>query len=75
MIVNPLANIIMIIGMICLYCLISALPGLLPFIGGSGYAFVIMRSTYYAFMKVKRRQEAIVGRGIGSSGKNQPERI
>ncbi len=62
MFINPIANLVMIVGTLCVYFLISTLPGFLPFIGGSGYAFVIMGSTFYAFMKVQRRQIGIIER-------------
>jgi uncharacterized membrane protein YesL len=59
MMVNPLANIMMLIGFVAAFVVMRFLPALFIFFGGSISAGIIMASCYLAFNKIeKKRKEA-----------------
>ena len=58
MLMNPLSTIMMVIGSIAVYMLMTTLPGLIPIFGGSVLAFVIMWSAFLAFTRIERQRQA-----------------
>jgi uncharacterized membrane protein YesL len=59
MMVNPMANIMMLIGFVAAIVVMRFLPALFIFFGGSISAGIIMASCYLAFNKIeKKRKEA-----------------
>lgn len=56
-VMNPLSNIIMVAGSAVVYYVMTSLPGLIPFFGGSALSFVTMWCSYRAFAKVQGKQE------------------
>ncbi|WP_456274665.1 YesL family protein [Bacillus sp. AK031] len=57
MLVNPVSNLIMIVGVGSAIFVMSALPGLLFFFGASFTAAIIMAACYLAFQKVEKKQK------------------
>lgn len=58
MLMNPISTIIMIIGITAIYLLMTTIPGLIPLFGGSALAFIIMWSSFFAFTRIRRMEEA-----------------
>jgi uncharacterized membrane protein YesL len=58
MLMNPISTIIMIIGITAVYLLMTTIPGLIPLFGGSSLAFIIMWSSFFAFTRIQRMEEA-----------------
>ncbi|WP_100407315.1 YesL family protein [Bacillus solitudinis] len=58
MIMNPLANVALIVSCLMIYFLMISFPGLIIFFGASSLAFVIMWSTQIAFNKIQKKREA-----------------
>ena len=59
MLINPISNILMIIGIIGTFAVMKFLPGLFFFFGGSVTAAIMMSGCYFAFKKVDRKKEII----------------
>ncbi|MCC3355895.1 YesL family protein [Bacillus sp. REN16] len=57
MLMNPLSTIMMVIGSLTIYMLMTTLPGLIPLFGGSALAFVIMWSAFLAFTRIERQRQ------------------
>jgi uncharacterized membrane protein YesL len=57
MLTNPLSTVLMAIGSIAIYFLMTTVPGLIPLFGGSVLSVVIMWSSFFAFSKIERNQE------------------
>lgn len=58
MALSPFSTIMMIIGTIAIYFLMTTIPGLFPFFCASTLAFIIMWSALLAFSKIEKRQES-----------------
>lgn len=58
MLLNPLITIVMLIGCIIIYLLMTAVPGLIPVLGGSAFTFVLMGPAYFVFTKNQQKREA-----------------
>jgi uncharacterized membrane protein YesL len=54
---NPLANIMMIAGALGVYFVMIALPGLIPLFAGSVLTYVLMWCSYHAFIKMQRKHD------------------
>jgi uncharacterized membrane protein YesL len=57
MLINPLSNIVMLIGMAATLFVMRVLPGLFLFFGGSITSGIIMVSCYLAFQKLEKKQK------------------
>ncbi|WP_026692545.1 YesL family protein [Peribacillus kribbensis] len=57
MLINPIHNIIMLLGLTAIYFIVKTLPGLLFFFGGSIAASIIMSSCYLAFQRVESKKK------------------
>jgi uncharacterized membrane protein YesL len=49
----------MAIGCIAIYFLMTTVPGLIPLFSGSLLAVILMWSSFFAFSKIERVQEAV----------------
>ncbi|MBT2729552.1 YesL family protein [Bacillus sp. ISL-75] len=57
MLINPIANIVMLIGVAAAIFVMRVLPGLFIFFSGSMSAGIIMASCYLAFQKIEKKQK------------------
>jgi len=57
MLVNPISNLVMLIGVAAAIYVMSVLPGLLFFFGASSTAAIIMAACYLAFQKIEKKQK------------------
>ncbi|AYV69583.1 MULTISPECIES: YesL family protein [Niallia] len=57
MLMNPIATIIMVIGITAIYLLMTTVPGMIPLFCGSALAFIMMWSSFFAFTKIQRMEE------------------
>lgn len=57
MLLNPLVTFVMLIGCILLYLIMTAIPGLIPVLGGSTLTCVLMGPAYYVFKKNQQKRE------------------
>ncbi|MED3625408.1 YesL family protein [Neobacillus thermocopriae] len=57
MLVNPISNILMLIGFVTSFFVIKYIPGLFFFFGGSMTAGLIMATSYTAFQKIEKKQK------------------
>ncbi|WP_077619399.1 YesL family protein [Bacillus sinesaloumensis] len=62
MLMNPLSTLMMIIGSIAVYMVMTTIPGLIPLIGGSVLAFIIMWSAFLAFTRIERQRQASINK-------------
>ncbi|OLS42170.1 YesL family protein [Bacillus sp. MRMR6] len=58
MLMNPISTILMVMGSIAIFFLMTTIPGLIPIFSGSFLAIVLMWSSFFAFSKIKQNQEA-----------------
>lgn len=56
MLINPIANIAMILGLVAAYFIMKALPALFFFFGASFTAGMIMATCYMAFTRIENKQ-------------------
>jgi len=59
MLIHPLHNILMVLGIVVSVYVMASLSGLLFFFGASFIGFIVMGTCYHAFMKITEKQEAI----------------
>jgi uncharacterized membrane protein YesL len=59
MLVSPVYNVVMILGLVAIFLIANLLPPLLVFFGGSAIAFVIMWSCYKSFLSIDRKKGKI----------------
>ncbi|MDN3017114.1 YesL family protein [Paenibacillus sp. BSR1-1] len=57
MLINPINNIVMLLGVIAVYFVVKVIPGLLFFFGGSITAGIIMACCYLSFQKIEKKQK------------------
>ncbi|MDQ6594942.1 YesL family protein [Bacillus salipaludis] len=57
MLVNPISNLVMLLGVAAAIFVMKVLPGLLFFFGGSISAAIIMSSCYLAFQRIEKKQK------------------
>ncbi|MEH7255306.1 hypothetical protein V7111_24670, partial [Neobacillus niacini] len=58
MLMNPLSTALMVIGTFAVYLLMTTIPGLIPIFSASILSFVIMWSSFFAFSRIKKQQDA-----------------
>jgi uncharacterized membrane protein YesL len=58
MLMNPISTILMVMGSVAVFFLMTTIPGLIPIFSGSFLAIVLMWSSFFAFSKIKQNQEA-----------------
>ncbi|SEN84882.1 Uncharacterized membrane protein YesL [Mesobacillus persicus] len=56
MLINPVYNVIMLLGLALIYLMANILPPFSIFFGGSAIAFVIMWSCYQSFLTIDRKK-------------------
>jgi uncharacterized membrane protein YesL len=66
MLFNPISTALMAIGSAAIYLLLTTVPGLIPLFSGSVLAVVFMWSSFFAFSRVERIQEAASKRGTSA---------
>lgn len=59
MLMNPLSTILMAMGGIAIYLLMTTVPGLIPIFSGSTTAVIIMWSSFFAFSKIQRAGQGV----------------
>lgn len=62
MLMNPLSTLMMIIGSLAVYMVMTTIPGLIPLLGGSVLAFIIMWSAFLAFTRIERQRQASINK-------------